>query len=94
VTGNKFIPGIRIEVKEDEPEEKKSGKGEILDQLTGLKISTTEIQDEVDEDQRPLDEVEAAEGEADQEYSYESATESFETYTSKQIFTSSFLSML
>ena len=87
LTGNKFIPGIRIEVKEDEPEEKKPGKVEILDQLAGLKISTTEVHDEADEDLRPpADDAEAAEGEADQEYSYESATESFETYTSKQIF--------
>ncbi len=86
LTGNKFIPGIRIEVKEDEPEDKKTGKVEILDKLSGLKISTTEIQNDNGENSRPpeaAEATEAAEGEADQEYSYESATESFETYTSK-----------
>ena len=84
LTGNKFIPGIRIEVKEDEPEEKKPGKVEMIDQLAGLKISTTEVHDEAEEDLRPPADADATEGDADQEYSYE--TESFETYTSKQIF--------
>jgi len=54
-TGNRFIPGIRIEVKEEEPEEKvissvekmpipgKGSDANILDKISGIRVTTEEF---------------------------------------------------
>jgi hypothetical protein len=89
LTGNKFIPGIRIEVKEDEPEVKNyqngsdqipgsctSSENGILSKLSGISISTEEV--EVDEIGSRKDS-----NNGDNDSSYESANETFETYTSR-----------
>ena len=50
--GRRFIPGIRIEVKEDEPEEKvgpANGVGGILDKISGIRVTTQEIQRDSDD---------------------------------------------
>ena len=50
--GRRFIPGIRIEVKEDEPEEKigpANGGGGILDKISGIRVTTQEIQRDSDD---------------------------------------------
>ena len=84
VTGKKFIPGIRIEVREDEPEEKTVQKNEtkdgILDKLSTISISTVEFQPQGDADISGVDPNAEQENENDQEYTYESSAE---TYASK-----------
>ena len=84
LTGKKFIPGIRIEVKEDEPEEKNVEKNEtkdgILDKLSSISISTVEFQPQGDADISRVDPNAGQENENDQEYTYESSAE---TYASK-----------
>ena len=50
--GRRFIPGIRIEVKEDEPEEKvgpANSVGGILDKISGIRVTTQEIQRDSDD---------------------------------------------
>ena len=79
LTGKKFIPGIRIEVKEDEPEEKTVQKNEtkdgILDKLSSISISTVEFQPQGDTDISGVDPNAELENENDQEYTYESSAE-------------------
>ena len=62
--GRRFIPGIRIEVKEDEPDEKVAptnghglgpGHGSILDKISGIRVTTEEIQRDNDDTDTDVD---------------------------------------